>query len=169
MGSPSVRLRLGGECGEVELELAPSSWEEPSQVSVFCTKVEAQNIRVLEREGRWRVWRVASVYTITPSPQVTFSACDSCCCWLGALPTKCSDTQHFTILIKGRITWSPKQCSRLESSMIEALIWVWFWRAFKFQPFIWRASSNPRRQSKIIKIKCKIHIKLVHKLYGMCF
>ena len=36
------------------------------------------------------------------------------------------------------------------SIKIEALIWVSFWRALKFQLFSWRAGSNPRRQSKNI-------------------
>ena len=48
---------------------------------------------------------------------------------------------------------------------IEALIWVSFWRALKFQLFSWRAGSNPRRQSKNIEMKHKAHIKLAHELY----
>ena len=35
---------------------------------------------------------------------------------------------------------------------IEALVWVSFWRALKFQRFSWRVGSNPRRQSKNIEI-----------------
>ena len=52
---------------------------------------------------------------------------------------------------------------------IEALLWVSFWRALTFQPFYWRAESNPRRQSKNIEMKYKTHIKLVHESYGTCF
>ena len=46
---------------------------------------------------------------------------------------------------------------------------VSFWRALEVQPFSWRASSKPRRQSKNIEMKCKTHIKLVHELYATCF
>jgi len=38
---------------------------------------------------------------------------------------------------------------------IEALIWVSFWRALKFEPFGWRASSNSRHQFNNIEIKYK--------------
>jgi hypothetical protein len=41
---------------------------------------------------------------------------------------------------------------------IEALIWVSFWRALKFQPFNWRVGSNPRRQSKNIEWKYNTHM-----------
>ena len=34
---------------------------------------------------------------------------------------------------------------------------------------VWRASSNPRRQSKNIEMKYKTRIKLVHELYGTRF
>ena len=52
---------------------------------------------------------------------------------------------------------------------IETLIWVSFWRAIEFQPFNWRASSNPRRQYKNIEMKYKSHSKRVHEFYGTCF
>ena len=52
---------------------------------------------------------------------------------------------------------------------IEALIWISFWRALKFQPIIWRADSNPRRQSKNIEMKYKTLTKFVHELYDTCF
>ena len=51
---------------------------------------------------------------------------------------------------------------------IRALIWVSFRRVLKFQPFFRSASSNPRRQSKNIKMRYKTHIKLVHEFYGTC-
>jgi hypothetical protein len=63
-------------------------------------------------------------------------------------------------------------CSTVGFSSVikmEAPMWVSFWRALKFQPCNWRASSNPRRQSKNIEMKYKTHIKLVHELYGTCF
>ena len=49
---------------------------------------------------------------------------------------------------------------------IEALIWVSFWRALKFQSFSWRDGSNSTHQSKNTWMKYKTHIKLVHELYG---
>ena len=52
---------------------------------------------------------------------------------------------------------------------IEALIWVSFRRALKFQLFSWRARSNPRRQAKNMEMKCKPPIKLVRELHGTCF
>ena len=50
---------------------------------------------------------------------------------------------------------------------IEALTWVSFWRALKFQLLSWRAGSNSRRQSKNIEMNYKIHIKVVHELQYM--
>jgi hypothetical protein len=41
------------------------------------------------------------------------------------------------------------------SFKIEALIWISFWRALKFQPFSGRVDSNPRRQSKNIEMTYK--------------
>ena len=38
---------------------------------------------------------------------------------------------------------------------IEALIWLSFRRAFKFQPLRWKACSNPRRPSTITEMKYK--------------
>ena len=52
---------------------------------------------------------------------------------------------------------------------IEALIWISFWRALKFQLFNWRVGSNPKRQFKNTEMKYKTHIKLVRELYGICF
>ena len=52
---------------------------------------------------------------------------------------------------------------------IEALVWVSFWKDFKFQPFNWWVGSNPRCQSKNIEMKKIARIKLVHELYGTCF
>ena len=46
-----------------------------------------------------------------------------------------------------------------------ALVWVTFWRALKFQSFKCTVGSNPRRQSKNIEMKHKIHIKLVYEFY----
>ena len=43
---------------------------------------------------------------------------------------------------------------------IEALIWVSFWRALKFQRFSWRVGSNPRHQSKNIETKYKLIVNL---------
>ena len=45
---------------------------------------------------------------------------------------------------------------------IEALGWVSFWRALKFETFGWWAGSNLRHQSKNIEIKYKAHIKPLH-------
>ena len=42
---------------------------------------------------------------------------------------------------------------------IEALIWVSFWRAVKFQPFNRRVGWNLRRRSKNIEMKYKTHMK----------
>ena len=63
-----------------------------------------------------------------------------------------------------------QNCRRtVEVFKIEALIWVSFWRVFKFQLFSWRIGLNPRRQSMDIEMKDKIHIKLVHELHDTCF
>ena len=43
---------------------------------------------------------------------------------------------------------------------IEALIWVSFWMALKFQPFSWKIGSNPRHQSKNIEMKHKVILSL---------
>jgi hypothetical protein len=62
------------------------------------------------------------------------------------------------------------RCKRIPSQPmfeIEALIWVSFWRALKFQ--LKRARSNPRRQSKNIEMKYKARIKLVDEFNGTCF
>ena len=41
---------------------------------------------------------------------------------------------------------SPSQANHRSAVLkIEALIWVSFWRALKFQPLSWRVGSNPRR------------------------
>ena len=42
-------------------------------------------------------------------------------------------------------------------------------KVFEFQPFSWRAGSNPRRQSKNNEMKYKTDTRLVHELYGTCF
>ena len=50
---------------------------------------------------------------------------------------------------------------------IEALTWVSFWRTLKFQPLRWRASSNPRRQSKNIKKITKLILNLCINIWYM--
>ena len=53
---------------------------------------------------------------------------------------------------------------------IEALGWVSFWKASKFQPFSWRVGSNPRRRPKNVEMKYNTRIvELVHGLYGTWF
>ena len=64
----------------------------------------------------------------------------------------------------------PAHMKRQPMFKIEALIWVSIWRALKFQSFNKRGDSNPRCRSKNIEMKYKIHIKLVHEIYGTtCF
>ena len=81
------------------------------------------------------------------------------------LPPKHTIIRHRNHSSVSMFWWSPSP-SMFKS---EALIWVSFWKAFKFQPFSLRLGSNPRRQSKNIKMKYKTHIELVHESYGTCF
>jgi hypothetical protein len=43
---------------------------------------------------------------------------------------------------------------------IKALLWISIWSALEFQPFSWKARSNPTRQSKNIEINTKLMLNL---------
>ena len=51
---------------------------------------------------------------------------------------------------------------------IEALIWISFWRALKYQHCDWKAYLNLGHQW-IFPKKYKTHIKIMHDLHGTCF
>ena len=78
-------------------------------------------------------------------------------------------------LLHNRSNSRPKCCLHVLYIACHYLEMRWFpsvfkdWRALKFQFFSWRVGSNPRRQSKNIKMKYKTHIELVHQLYDTCF
>jgi hypothetical protein len=98
----------------------------------------------------------------TPLLQSSITKCETC-----TLPPRMHQKVQNILICRvacERVWWEPWLVFK-----IKALIWIFLWRALKYQLFSWRVGSNPRHQSKYIEMKYKTHIKLVHEFYGTCF